>query len=83
MQQEMMPRAREVDATIRKIAEQTPHKWDEFKRQCPVGSEGWFSFMWDVMCAAHNLRIISMDRRNELIQEVYVVWTGDTSSDSE
>lgn len=83
MRSDMMDRARNLDGILRKIAANTPHQFEQWKPDAPVGSEGWHDFMGDVLAASHNLRVISMDRRNELMQELYVVWTGDTSSDTE
>lgn len=79
-------RARKLDATVREIAARTPfdfRKRAPERMDAPIGSELWHGFMGDVLAASHNTRTITMDRRNELMQELYVVWTGDTSSDSE
>jgi hypothetical protein len=76
-----MERARKLDETIRLIAGETPFEFDTHKASAPVGSELWHDFAGDVLAASHNKRVINMERRNELLQELYVVWTGDTSSD--
>lgn len=78
-----MERARKLDAVLREVAGRTPFEFDDFRASGPIGSELWHGFMGDVLAASHNLRVITMDRRNELMQELYVVWTGDTSSDTE
>lgn len=78
-----MARARKLDGLLRWIADETPYEFDRHKESAPVGSELWHDWAGDVLAAAHNKRVITMDRRNELLQELYVVWTGDTSSDSE
>lgn len=76
-----MERARKLDTTVREWAGKTPFTFDPDKEAAPVGSEAWHSFMGDVLAASHNMRVMPMDVRNDLMQELYVVWTGDTSSD--